>query len=579
MRLLAKNSLPGNQRSSLRALYGCLLGVVGAFLFGCAPQEPENPGTEPHIRVITTEQYLNSLEYIFGPSIDLEVEFPPLQRRDGLLANSAASEGISDTKLQQFQRAASSVAAQVVDAQHRDYLIPCTPASIDAPDAQCATEFLSETGRLLYRRPLSDVELTAYVEGAAQAATKLNDFYAGLAVALEGMLISPNVLFIVEHAEPDPKAKGNLRLDAYSLASRLSFFLWNASPDSGLLDAAANGELQTKAGLVRSVDRMMASPRLVDGVRAFFSDMLRFDEFATLSKDPLIYPTFTSVTAAAAREQTLRTVIDHLVTNEQDYRDLYTTRSTFISPVLAALYGMPATTTGWAPYTFPPDSARIGLQGHVSFLALNAHPGRSSPTLRGMAVREVFLCQTVPPPPPGVDFSALENPDSDYPTQRARVAQHVENPSCAGCHKIMDPIGLALENFNGAGSYRLKQNGVLIDTSGMLDGVEYDNVAGLALALHDNPALPSCLVERVFSYGTGGPTSPEDRALLEYLNENFATEGYRVPGLLRTIALSDAFSRIRTDPEPAAPAERQPERNQDSTVTVTENTAAQKPLS
>jgi len=248
--------------------------------------------------------------------------------------------------------------------------------------------------------------------GAAHAgATSLNDFYAVLAAALEGMLISPELLFVIERAEPDPNNPGQLRLDAYSLASRLSFFLWNASPDDELLEAAESGELQTKDGLARAIDRMLASPRLVTGMRAFFDDMFGFDDFDTLSKDPLIYPAFTTVTAAAAREQTLRTVIDHLIVNDEDYRDLYTKRSTFMSPDLARLYGMPAP-SGWTPYTFPPDSLRAGLLTQISFLALHAHPGRSSPTLRGKALREVLLCQHVPPPPPGIDFSALMNPDS-----------------------------------------------------------------------------------------------------------------------------------------------------------------------
>jgi hypothetical protein len=273
--------------------------------------------------------------------------------------------------------------------------------------------------------------------------------------------------------------------------------------------------------------------------------MFQFSAFRTVAKDSTIYPDFTSVTAEAAREQTLRTVINHLIVENKDYRDLFTTRSSFMTPALAILHQTP-TKPGWSPYTLPPDSPRMGLLTQISFLSLHAHPGRSSPTLRGKALREVLLCQRVPDPPPNVDFSIVNNPDSHYPTQRDRVKAHSENASCAGCHKIMDPIGLALENFDGEGSYRTEENGVRIDASGELDGVKYNDAIGLSQALHDNPGLPRCLVQRVFSYGVGEPAADKDaRPFLTYLNEQFAADEYRLHDLLKTIVLSDAFSRLK----------------------------------
>ncbi len=536
------------------------LGLLMAFvLAGCSPPEPESAGTEPRVSLVTTEQYLRSLHHIFGSGIELQVEFPPFERKDGLLANSAAVAGISSAQLEQFQGAAANVASQVVDPEHRDFLVSCKPAAEDSADDACAAEFLSSTGRLLYRRPLGENELSMFVETAAVSAERLGSFYSGLEIALEAMLLSPDVLFVVERAEPDPANPGKLRLDAYSLASRLSYFLWNAAPDAKLLDTAASGELQTKDGRKRAVERMLASPRLADGMRAFFDDMFRFDAFRAVSKDPAIYPQFQNATAVAAREQTLRTVINHLLVEQKDYRDLFTTRSTFMTPALAVLYDIPSP-PGWVPYTLPADGPRAGLLTQVSFLSLHAHPGRSSPTLRGAALRETLLCQVVPPPPPNVDFSVVNNPDSHYPTQRDRVMAHVENPSCAGCHKIMDPIGLALENFDGAGNFRLRENGVLIDTSGSLDGVQFEDAIGLARALQDNPALPACLVQRLYSYGVGGSADAEtgNRAFLEFVNQQFAEAGYRLPDLLRTIALSDAFSRIQ-EPRDVAPTNEAPD--------------------
>lgn len=513
-------------------------------LEGCSgTAEPEVPPAPPRMRLITTQQYLNTLSHIFGPSINLEVKFPPLKRTDGLLANGAAAAGVTASQLEQFQRAAAGIAAQLVDAEHRNFLIPCKPASESAADPACATKFIEQTGRLLHRRALSQEEAATYVKDAGLAADRLKDFYAGLSVVLEGMLISPEVLFIVEQPEQDPKDAVRPRLDGYSLASRLSFFLWNAGPDDELLKAAESGELHTGKGLTRTVDRMLASPRLEDGVRAFFDDMFAFDDFDSLSKDPTVYPFFTGVTVSDAREQTLRTAVDHLLAKKGDYRDLYTTRSTFISPALAALYRMPAP-PGWTSYEFPADSPRAGVLTHVSFLAVHSHPGRSSPTKRGKALRELLLCQKVPPPPPNVDFSLVENPDAHYPTQRDRVKAHLQDPVCAGCHKITDPTGLALENFDGSGRYRDNESGVAIDTSGDLDGKTFKDVQGMAQALHDNPALPTCFVNRLYSYASGGPTAQSDRPLLQYLNAQFVDQGYRVPDLMRTIALSDAFMHV-----------------------------------
>lgn len=163
-------------------------------------------------------------------------------------------------------------------------------------------------------------------------------------------------------------------------------------------------------------------------------------------------------------------------------------------------------------------------------------------------MRELFLCQKVPDPPPDVDFSSLEDA-GDLATARDRLQIHNTNPSCAGCHLITDPMGLALENFDGAGGYRETENGVELDISGELDGAVYDSVGGLANAMRDHPKLPFCLVNRMYAYGTGGPVSLRyDRAILDYFTERFSEHGYKVPDLLREIVLSQAFSRVRPDP-------------------------------
>lgn len=550
MSLVTRRSTPRCKQRLSSAFRGAAMGVLAfGALVACSPSdpEPETPGTQALTKLITAEQYGNTLSYIFGPGIDVDVRFAPVPRREGLLSNSLATAGVAGGQVQTMQLVASDVAAQVVSPRQRDHLIPCRPESIDGPDQACATEFVSEVGRLLLRRALTDEEVATFAGAASAAAEEREDFYEGLEVVLEGLLLHPETLFVREGVEPDPDNPGQLRLDGYSLASRLSFFLWNSGPDDELLAAAESGDLQSPGGIERAVDRMLESGRLIDGMRAFFDDKLHFNEFATLSKDANIYPQFTSVTAEDAREQTLRTIIDHTLIKERDYRDLYTTRDTFMSPNLATVYDVP-TQPGWRPYTFSDDSPRAGFLTQVSFLALTSHPGRSSVTERGMGLREQLLCQTVPEPPPGIDFTVVANPDGHYPTQRERVAQHLETPSCAGCHRITDPIGLALEQFDGAGGYRLYENGALIDVSGSLDGVEFEGAIALGEALRDNPELPRCLVQRVYSYATGAPPASEMRPALNYFNESFADNGYQLRHLLRTVALSKAFTRIKESP-------------------------------
>jgi hypothetical protein len=515
---------------------------------------PEESDSPLRARLISGTQYSRTIANIFGEDISAAVAspLPPFTRTDGLLATGAASIGMTSDQLQQLQQAATTIATKAVDEDHREFLVPCKPASAKAADDACATEFIKSTGRLLYRRPLPQERLDGLVRDAGAAANQLKDFYAGLSSVLEGMLVSPQMLFIVEVPEPDPENSDRQRLDAYSLASRLSFFLWNSAPDDALLSAAESGEIQTRKGRERIVDMMLKSSRVEHGVRAFFEDLLAFDKFDTLAKDPTAYPDVTGSTLADAREQTLRTIVDHLITKKADYRDLFTTRDTFMSMNLAVTYGIPAV-DGWVPYEFPEDSNRVGLLTHVSFLASHAHPARSSPTLRGKALRELLLCQKVPPPPPNVDFSSVEDPDASLKTARERLNVHSSNPSCAGCHLITDPMGLALENFDGAGHYRETEDGAPLDTTGDLDGTEFEDVNGLSQALRDHPMLPACLVKRMYSFGVGGPVSMStDRQILAYLRERFTEHGFKVPELLREIALSKAFSQVR-EPKPAKP--------------------------
>jgi hypothetical protein len=359
-------------------------------------------------------------------------------------------------------------------------------------------------------------------------------------------------LFRQEAAEADPAHAGAYRLNGYAKAARLSFLLWDSTPDDELLRAAESGELHSKKGLERQVSRLLDTPRLESGVRAFFTDMLGFDEFKTLSKDAVIYPKFTNVLIGQAQEQTLRTVVNLLVTERGDYRDIFTTRKTFLTPSLGILYAVPVvvdrpinTPELWVPVEYPAGDPRAGLLTHASFVALHSHPGRSSPTLRGKALREIFLCQKVPPPPGNVSFADVQDTANPvHRTVRARVTAHLVNPVCAGCHKITDPIGLALENFDSAGGYRAQENGVDIDTSGEFSGIKFVGSGGLGQTIHDSPAVASCFVNRMFSYATGQAPVPGQSQFLTFAEVRFAAKKYRLPDFLKEIVTSQAFYQV-----------------------------------
>lgn len=507
-------------------------------------------GESAVLRRLTALQYKNIIRDVFGPDIKIGGRFDPDMREEGLIEVGSGQASISASALGQYVSMARSVATQVLDEKHRLAFVRCEPASPSSRDDVCAREFLSGAGRILYRRPLEESELIDLVEGAGVTADTLSDFYAGLETTLATVLQAPAFLFRWEVQEQDPKRKEARRIDSYSKASRLSFFLWNTSPDSQLLASAERGELHTRRGLAREVDRMLNSPRLEGGVRAFFYDMFGLDGMHTLVKDTTLYPKYSFKIAADAEEQTLRTVVDVLLTQRGDYRDLFTTRKTFLTRQLGTIYSVPikgpsagGTPDGWQPYEFSADDPRIGILAQPSFLGMHSHPGRTSPTLRGKALRESVLCQKVPDPPGVVDFNIVQDTENpDYKTVRQRLTAHATEPMCVGCHKITDPIGLAMESFDTIGGYREEENGTSIDTTGTIDGVSFSNAASLARAIHDHPATTSCLVNRVFSYAAGrSPTSTETDWLKQDVEKTFAKAGYRIVPLLRQVSLAEAF--------------------------------------
>lgn len=524
-----------------------MLGALG----GCEQRaglivEPPPVGGPLLVRRLTESQYRAGIADIFGSDIPIAARFERGLRYEGLIAVGTSEAGMSPFGLEQYDAAARSIARAVVNEEGRSQLIPCVPESDADFDEPCALQFIERYAPLLLRRMLTADELSGYVGLARQAHAQLGNFYDGLEYALVGMMVSPEFLLRIERAKPDPENLGLWRLDEFSKAVRLSYFLTNSTPDEELLQAADSGQLATHEGLAKQVERLMSSPRFTKSLRAFFEDMLEFELFDELAKDPIIYPAFNSDFVADAKEQTLRTIVDHLFDREGDYRELFTTRNTYLTRPLGIVYRLPVPTrNGWEKRQFPLASHRSGIHTHASFLALHSHPGRSSPTLRGMALREIFLCQEIPDPPPEVNFSVVQDPSTtNMPTARERLEVHRTRPSCAGCHKIMDPLGLSLENFDGLGSFRTHEYGAPIEASGSLDGFDYSTTEEFAEALRDHPETPRCLVEKIYRYAVGRDTVWDERAYMDFLIASFEASGFSVPELMRTIALSENFFAV-----------------------------------
>ncbi len=498
------------------------------------------PATAQVLR-LTQVQFETVLLDLFGDAVVI----PPVLLADlessGFTAIGASEVTLSPRTIEDLERATRDLAKQALSPELRADFIECEPAS--TRDDACAQQFITDFGRRAWRRALTDDERDRLVALAGDAASTLGDFYKGLEYALAALLQSPHFLFRREVSLVEVR-EGVFALDDFALASRLSFFLWNTAPDEELLAAAEAGELTDPDKLEAQVDRLLASPRARTGILNFFRDLYGLDELKKLSKDPTVFPAMSADLGPSALGETER-LIEHLVfTENADFRQLLTTNLTFVDRRLAALYGVTAPTRdGYAPVRLPPGDRRRGLLGQVGFLALASHPVSTSPTLRGKFIKEKLLCSKIPAPPADVDTSIPE-PSGDAVTLRDRIAEHLTNPTCAGCHELTDPLGLGLENFDGIGVRRTRENGATIDASGEFEGKSFTDAWDLAPLIAESDRFAPCLVQNLIQYGTGRVVDDPQKPAIEALTNVFAKEKFRVLGLIRAFTLSDAFRLV-----------------------------------
>jgi hypothetical protein len=415
-----------------------------------------------------------------------------------------------------------------------------------AEETACARRILSTLMRRAYRRPISEADLSGpmafYQEGRSE-----RDFDAGIGKALSAVLINPEFLFRVE-ADPDRTAAGAAyRISDLELASRLSFFLWSSLPDDALLDSAIRGELRRPGVLDRHVRRMLADPRSYNLASNFAGQWLRLRNLTSVDPNVRLYPDFDDNLRQAFRLET-ELFVDSVVRDDRSVLDLLRADYTFLNERLAKHYGIPNVYgSRFRRVELAPDSRRGGLLRQGGILAVSSYATRTSPVLRGVWVLSNVV--GAPPPPPLPNVPALDgNVPANLPV-RERMAAHRANPVCANCHRTIDPVGFALENFDAVGRWRENEgDSGAIDVSGALPGIgDVRGVAGLEDALLQRPDLfAATLTEKLLTFALGRGVEYYDAPAVRKILREAQPAGYRFSSLILGIVNSAPFQMRRS---------------------------------
>jgi hypothetical protein len=430
----------------------------------------------------------------------------------------------------------------------RRQIFSCTPRRA-SEEPGCAQTILSSLARRAYRRPVaaSDVEplLAMYREGRAQG----QDFEAGVELAIRRLLVSPEFLYRVER-DPAPARDGVYRISDLELASRLSFFMWSSIPDEALLDLATKRQLSRPAVLEAQVTRMLADPRADAFIESFAGQWLYLRNLPAVGPVATIFPDFDEGLRQSLRRET-ELFFASIVREDRPAADLLTANYTFLDERLARHYGVPGVKgSHFRRVTLGADSPRAGLLGHGSILTVTSQPDRTSPVVRGKWVLENFLGASPPAPPPNVpDLKPSVEPGAVM-SMRERMVAHRANPACAGCHAMMDPIGLSLENFDAVGRFRtLAESGGPIDASGSLpDGTRFTGAAGLREALlARREQFATTLTEKLLTYALGRGVEYYDQPAVRAIVRDAARRDYRfATALVAGVVRSTPFQMRRS---------------------------------
>jgi len=513
----------------------------------------------PVLRRLTHSQYNHTVQDLLGEEGNPADQFPPEDFVNGF-KNQYQAQSVGPLLAEAYSAAAEKLARNAFRSGDTHGLIPCKPTSPN--DTGCSEHFVRAFGLRAFRRPLSEPELKRYTALFSEEASAQHNFLKGAQIVVEAMLQSPAFLFRVEN-------EGNPQWRGYEAASKLSYFIWDSMPDNKLFRSAASGELNTPEGFERAARRMLADPRAHRSVDEYVSEWLRFDRVLTAVKDRREYPQFTPELAQAMTEETRRLVAD-AVWNNRNFLDIFTADYAFVNPDLAAIYNLPVPAEEFGKVQFPPNSDRAGLAGEASFLSLTSKPAETSPTARGLFVREQFLCQRVPDPPPGVNTNLPALSEDRPMTNRERLAIHLNNESCATCHNLIDSVGFGLEKYDGVGRRREtlklrirsmahhemdkapKTFELALDTSGHVAGIPDSNFSSpkeLGRILAQSGQCQACMVKQLFRYEEGRLETPADRAVIDRCLTDFRNSGFHFQDLMVSVAKWTQFALRPNDGE------------------------------
>ena len=435
------------------------------------------------------------------------------------------------------------------DTPSRQKLFTCRPTLADE-ERPCAREIVSRMASEAYRRSLTPGDLDGLMHFYDTGAEK-GGFEVGVRSALEAILASPHFVLRLEREPADVEPGQVYRISDLDLASRLSFFLWGTTPDEDLQTLASEGGLSQPGELESQARRMLADPRADALGTRFAGQWFRLQDLYKVRPAVTVYPNFGENLADAMRRET-ELFFNYLVREDRSLLELYTADYTFIDERLARHYGIPNVAGRGFRRVHYPDESRRGLLGHGSVLVLTSLANRTSPVLRGKWVMEVLL--GTPPPPPPANVPALEETegaqDGKLLTTGKRMEMHRRNPACNSCHSLIDPIGLALDNFDVTGKWRLRENGIVLDTRGnFYDGTPLSTPGELVDAILKRPIpLVRTFTENLMAYALGRPAEYFDQPAIRTIAREAEANEYHMSSFILGVVKSDAFQMKRMEP-------------------------------
>lgn len=490
------------------------------------------PGKAP-LRRLTHRELDNTIRDLLGDESRPGSSFTPDAQSLGF-DNMAETQAVSPLLAEQYEKAAIEISTHAVE--DLEGLLGCDPDT----DASCVHDFVTTFGKRAFRRPLTTPEVERHVGFYAQMQSEYGTS-DGVRLLLQAILLSPNFLYRLE-LTPSAKA-GAIRLSAYEVATRLSYFLWGSLPDEELFAAADSGQLDSAAEVATQARRMLKDQRARDAVASFTTQWLSLARLDSTEKDAELFPDFTTAIPPLLRQQTLRFFDWVLFEGDGRWSTLLGSKTSFMNAELSAFYGISNDSLGSELEKVELGDEYSGFLTHAGLLSVLAHENQTSLVERGKFVREMLLCDDLPAPPPNL---VVVPPDPDpNATTRERFAEHVADPACALCHDKMDPIGFSFEHFGADGRWRAKENGLKIDATGELTGTDVDGpidgVASLAERLSQSDEVRRCVVMTWFRYAQGRGQDETDACSIERAQKAFTSSDGDIRELIVELTQTDAF--------------------------------------